>query len=123
MGWIVTTGLVIAAVIHLVPAAGVAGPQMLRRLYGLDAASADLLIMMRHRALLFLILGGFLLVAAFRPGWQAPAIVAGLISAASFIAFAWTAGGYSSSLERVVIADLIAVAALLAAGGALWAGR
>ncbi len=123
MSWVVSTGLVIAAIIHLIPAAGIAGPEMLRRLYGLDAAPPDLLIMMRHRALLFLILGGFLLIAAFRPGWQAPAIVAGLISAIGFIAFAWSTGGYSASLQRIVTADVIAVAALLVAGGVVWIGR
>jgi hypothetical protein len=113
---LVSLGLIIAAIIHLLPAAGMAGPAMLQRLYGLETASPDLLIMMQHRALLFLLLGLFLLIAAFRPAWQPAAIIAGLISACGFVVFAKMIGDYSPAIARVVMFDLVAVAALLVSG-------
>ena len=71
---------------------------------------------MRHRAVLFGLLGVFLLVAAFRPALRTLAIIAGFVSVTSFIAIAWSVGGYNDAVNRVVIADIIAIVALIAAG-------
>ena len=116
MNWLVSAGLVVAAVIHLLPVPGILGPDCLARLYGVAIADPDMTIMMRHRALLFGVLGLFMLAAAAKPEWQAPAAVAGLVSAAGFILLAWQVGGYSPAIARVVTADIVAVAALLISG-------
>ena len=116
MNWLVSAGLVVAAVIHLLPVPGILGPDWLARLYGVAIADPDMTIMMRHRALLFGVLGLFMLAAAAKPEWQAPAAVAGLVSAAGFILLAWQVGGYSPAIARVVTADIVAVAALLISG-------
>jgi hypothetical protein len=71
---------------------------------------------MRHRAVLFGLLGVFLLYAAFRPALRTLAIIAGFVSVTSFIAIAWSVGGYNDAVNRVVIADIIAIVALIAAG-------
>jgi len=107
--------LIIAAIIHLLPAVGVLGAERLTNLYGLPFQEPNLLIMMRHRAVLFGLLGLFLLYAAFNPGLQAAALIAGVISAASFLLLAWSVGGYNAALNRVVIADVVALACLLLA--------
>ena len=70
---------------------------------------------MRHRAILFGLLGLFLLYAAFQPALQSIAIVAGVISVVSFIAIAWSVGGYNDAIRKVVIADIIATVGLVAA--------
>jgi hypothetical protein len=85
--------LVIAGIIHVLPLAGVAGSERLAALYGLDFSDPNLAILMRHRAVLFGLLGFFLIYAAFRPSQQPMAFVAGLIS-------------------RVVTADVVAVVCL-----------
>jgi heme A synthase len=85
----------------------------------------NLEILMRHRAVLFGLLGGFMVLAAFRPAFQAVALVAGLASVLSFVWLAWLVGGYNALVGRVFVADLIALACLLIAliGLALSKGR
>lgn len=116
MNWLVSAGLVVAAVIHLLPVPGILGADWLARLYGVAITDPDMTIMMRHRALLFGVLGLLMLAASAKPEWQAPAVIAGLVSAAGFILLAWQVGGYSPAIARVVTADIVAVAALLVSG-------
>jgi hypothetical protein len=72
---------------------------------------------------LFGLLGAFLVYAAFRPGLQALALVAGFVSVVSFLAIAWSVGGYNAAIGRVVTADLVALACLIVASVALWSQR
>lgn len=102
-------------VIHLLPLSGVLGADRLTALYGLPFDDPNLQIMMRHRALLFGMLGAFLLAAAFKAEWRLPAIAAGFASTLSFLWLAWSTGGYNTAISRVVTADIIAVACLIAA--------
>ena len=104
--------LVVAGIIHLLPLAGIAGGEQLARLYGVQVADPSLLILLQHRAVLFGLLGAFLVAAAFLRAWQAPATAAGLVSAVSFLAIAWWVGDFNSSMHRVVTADLVAIACL-----------
>ena len=57
MSKLVTLLLLVAGVIHLLPLSGVLGAQRLAALYGLAFDEANLLLMMRHRAVLFGLLG------------------------------------------------------------------
>lgn len=111
-----TVLLIVPAVIHLLPVPGVLGQSRLDALYGLPFDDPNLLILMQHRAVLFGLLGVFLLIAAFRPELQVMAIAAGLISALSFIVIALASGGYNEAIQRVVVADVVAIACLVAAG-------
>ena len=111
--------LVIPAVIHLLPLAGVAGAARLSALYGIPVDDVNL----RHRAVLFGLLGIFLLIAAFRSAWQAPVIAAALVSATSFAIIAVTEPGYNEAIGRVFTADLVAIACLAAAAVILFIER
>jgi hypothetical protein len=106
--------LVVAAVIHLLPVAGLLGRDALRRLYGRSFEDPDLEIMMRHRAVLFGLLGALLLYAAAEPRVRGLAYGAGLVSAVSFLVLALSVGGYGEAMRRVVVADVVAVVALIA---------
>jgi hypothetical protein len=68
-------------------------------------------------------LGAFLVYAAFRPELQAIALVAGFVSVVSFLAIAWSVGGYNAAIGRVVTADLVALLCLIIAAVALWSQR
>lgn len=116
MQLLVTISLVIAAIIHLLPLSGVSSSHALTALYGISAEENNLQILMRHRAVLFGILGGLLLYGAFSPRAQSIAILAGLVSAGSFLWIAFAVGGYNAMLNRVVYADIIALFFLLVAG-------
>lgn len=118
MKLLVSLGLVIAGVIHLLPLGGVLGNEQLARLYGIPFTDTNLSILMRHRVVLFGLLGVFLVVAAFHPPFQLAAFVAGLVSVLSFIALATTAPGeYNAGIARVFKADLVALAGLLVGFG------
>ena len=72
---IVTGLLVLVSIIHLLPLSGVLGSERLEILYGTSFSEPNLEILMRHRAVLFGLLGLFLLFAAFRRSIQPIAIV------------------------------------------------
>lgn len=67
MSYLISAMLVVVAIIHLLPLPGVLGSERLAALYGLSFDELNLAILMRHRAVLFGLLGVFFLVAAFRP--------------------------------------------------------
>ncbi|MBZ9715987.1 hypothetical protein [Deinococcus multiflagellatus] len=83
--YIVSTMLLVVAFIYLLPLVGVLSSQQLIKLYGLSFTEPNLLVLMRHRAVLFGMLGVFLGYAAFVPKVQTIAFVAGLISVLSFL--------------------------------------
>lgn len=108
--------LAVVGVIHLLPLAGVLGAERLADLYAVELADPNLVVLMRHRAVLFGLLGVFLLLAAFRPDWRGPAFVAGGVSVVSFLWLAHDASPVNAALERVVLADWIALGCLLLGG-------
>ena len=110
---LVAIALVIVGAIHLVPIVGVFGADRIAALYGIDIGSADLEILMRHRAMLFGLLGAFFVYAVFRPAWRTAAFVAGFVSVLSFLALAFVVGDYGAPIRRVVIADVAALAFLV----------
>lgn len=112
---LVSALLIVVGVIHLLPVMGVLGAGRLATLYGIDVDEPNLEILMRHRAVLFGVLGAFLVYAAFVPALQWVAIAAGLVSVASFIGLAWAVGQYNAELGRVVLVDLVAIVALVVA--------
>lgn len=73
----------------------------------------NVIILMRHRAVLFGLLGLFMLFAAFRPALQAAAFVMGFVSVVSFLWLAFSAGGYNAEIGRDVVADIVALICLV----------
>lgn len=96
------------------------GVLQLGRLYGVAIDDPNLIIFMRHRAVLFGLLGVLLIAAAFRTELRLLAYVAGMVSAISFLAIAWSVGGYNGLTGRVVVADMVATACLRVAVGIDW---
>ncbi len=112
---LVAGGLVLAGIINLLPVVGMAGAAWLRSLYGLEIRSLDLEILLRHRAVLFGIVGGLLLLAAFRPGLRDVAVLVAGASMMSFIVIALLVGGYGPAIRKVVIVDIVGLLALVPA--------
>ena len=109
---LVSGALLVAGAIHIAPVVGVIGSDQLASLYGLDFSDPNLAILMRHRAILFGMLGVFLVAAAFRRSLQPAAFGAGLLSVLSFLLIAWATGGYNPFIGSIVLADLVALGAL-----------
>lgn len=108
-------GLVFAGVINLMPVTGVLGASWLKSLYGFDIAGADPEVLLRHRALLFGMLGVLLIGSVFRPGLRDVALVLAGFSMASFIIVALIVGDYGPAIRKIVIADVAGLLALVPA--------
>ena len=113
--YIITFLLIIIAIIHLLPISGFFSSERLSTLYGIEIASTELEILMRHRAILFGLLGAFLAYAAFISSLQPLAFIAAFVSIASFFYLAFKVREYNGAIRRVVIADVVAAVCLLAA--------
>lgn len=110
---LVTAALIVAGIIHLIPISGVLGADRLSALYGLPLTEPNLVILMRHRAVLFGLLGAFLVYAAFRPAQQPPAFIAGFVSVVSFLWITWSADGSNDAIARIVAGDIVALCSLV----------
>lgn len=109
MRYVVAVMLVIVAVIHLLPLSGVLGSERLTMLYGITFNEPNLEIVMRHRAVIFGLLGLFFLYAAFQPAVQLLAFVAAFVSVVSFLWLAWSVGNYNEQVGRVFAIDIVAL--------------
>jgi hypothetical protein len=115
---IVSAMLIVVAIIHLLPLSGVLSSERLTVLYGIAFDEPNVEILMRHRAVLFGLLGVFLLYAAFQPAVQLLAFVAGFVSVVSFLWLAWSVGNHNAHIGRVFAADVVALACLVVGCGA-----
>lgn len=105
--------LVLVGVINLLPVAGLVSDAKLTALYGVVLNDMNLSILMRHRALLFGLLGSLIIWSAFQPALRLAAIIGGLVSMLGFIGLAWYSGSYNELLARIVVADIIGSVLLL----------
>jgi len=115
MRYLVSAMLIVVGVIHLLPLTGVLGSERLDRLYGLSFGEPNIAILMRHRAVLFGLLGMLFFFAAFKPQFQILAFIAGFVSVASFLWLAWSVGGYNAQIARVFQVDIVALICLIVA--------
>jgi hypothetical protein len=118
MRYLISATLLVAGVIHLLPLSGMLGGKRLDRLYGLSFSEPNLAILMRHRAILFGLLGTLLVSAALVPTLQSVALIAGTVSAVSFLLLAKSIGSYNAQLKRVVATDEVAVLCLIVGSAA-----
>lgn len=117
---IITRILFLVGAINFYPVVGVLSAKMLSNLYLIDVQSNDPLILLKHRAVLFGLLGGFIIYSAFKPELQWLAIIMGLVSMLSFIVVAFLVGDFGAGIRKVIIADVIASGGLLIVLGLRW---
>ena len=123
MKYVLPGALVVAALVNLAPIVGVISTETLVALYGIRLESPDLIILMRHRAILFGLIGSFILLSVFRPVLRPLAITVALASMLSFIALAFLVGDYSQKIANLIVGDLVASVILLAALGITYVSK
>lgn len=123
MRHVVVVTLLLASLIHLAPVLGVLGSGRLVQAYGIASPEPNVEILLRHRAVLFGIVGVFMSYAAFVPAYRAAGIGVGLVSAASFLIIAYGVGGMNASMARIAAIDVVAVVLLVVGGVALILSR
>lgn len=119
---IAAVALLVAGFVHLLPLAGVLGGARLEALYGVAIPDATTLLLLRHRAVLFGLLGAALVVAAFRHAWHLAALAAALVSVVSFLALAGDGARLTPAVARVVQVDRVAAVVLAVGLAATLAG-
>jgi hypothetical protein len=110
----------VAGVINILPVVGAASGARLEALYGVTLESPDLILMLRHRAVLLAIVGSLLLAAAARPGLRTAAALAGIASMVSFLVLLAGEPAANDALRRVGAVDVAGVLALAAAAALDW---
>lgn len=111
----IAAALVISALIHFAPLPGLLGGAALQGFYGLPAIpdpATELLL--RHRAVMFALMGALLLVAIARPALRVAAVWLVLVSDIAF-AVLWLGGeGLPDPLRGVAMGDGVSIVALVA---------
>lgn len=117
-----TVLMLVAAAINLAPAAGAILPARMASVYGVALDDPNLQVLMRHRAVLFGLVGGLLAIAAFHPPLRMVGYGAGFVSMLSFLLIAWVVDGSGPQIQRVVVADVLGLSALSGAAAvhAFW---
>jgi hypothetical protein len=115
MGKLITFCLVVVGLINFAPVIGVISAHKLESTYSVALAGNDLAILMRHRALLFGILGAFILYSAFNPSYQSAAMIMGGASMVGFALLVIGVGGYNEAVGKVLFIDVLGILFLFAA--------
>ena len=112
---LVTACLLLVGLINFVPLLAIVSAAQIESVYAIQLQGTDITLLMRHRALLFGILGSFTIYAAFVPRYQVAAM---LMAGASMVGFALlllSTGGYNTALAKVLAIDYVGIAVLLLA--------
>ncbi|MGJ8669471.1 MAG: hypothetical protein ACSHXK_08290 [Oceanococcus sp.] len=115
MDILTTVLLLVAGLINFVPVFGVFGGRRLQAAYGLDIADSNLQILLRHRAVLFGLVGGFMLYAAYCVSYRPAAYAMGFISMLSYLWLCWQVGDANRALKKIAAVDAVGLVALVAA--------
>jgi hypothetical protein len=110
---IVSLILIAVGLLHVYPAIGVFGPGRLQALYDIGSSDPDTLLLLRHRAVLFALLGASMIAGGVHAPWRWPAMFAGLVSTLSFVLLAFPLSDNSAAVTRVFWSDVAASAALI----------
>ncbi len=107
--------LFIVGVINFLPVIGVLSIDRINQAYGLNVGDNNMAILLRHRALLFGLIGGFVFYSIFNPQYQNAAITLAAISMIGYLCFFWSVGGSNSELLKVAQIDIVGVVVLAVA--------
>lgn len=112
--WLPPTCLWLAALIHLLPLPGLLGAAQLQQLYGLGDLDPAGELLLRHRAWMFALFGGLLIVASHLRSLRPAAIGMTLLSDLGFLLLGMTSE-LTPALERVLYFDGLSITLLLVA--------
>jgi len=104
---LITCLLIAVGLINFIPIVGILSAEKLSQLYAISLKDPTLVLLMRHRALLFGIIGGFIIFAAFNQKYQPSAMLMGFISMLGFILLAWQMPDLNPAIQKIIYADVI----------------
>lgn len=107
--------LFLVGVINFLPIIGVLSLDKINQAYGLSVTDNNLQILLRHRALLFGLIGGFIFYSLFNPQYQYAAIVMAAISMLGYLVLSWSIGGSNPALIKIAQIDILGIVLLIIA--------
>lgn len=107
--------LLAASFIHLLPAIGMVSAARLTALYGVAPADVTTVLLLRHRAVMFAVLGIGFAASAFVPMLRVPAAVLALVTMLAFVALAGGGDAHGTAIRRVARVDVVVSALVVAA--------
>ena len=99
--------LFIVGVINFLPVVGVLSLNKVNQSYSLEIHDVNTQILLRHRAVLFGLVGGFIILSVFEPQYQVVAIVFALVSMLSFLIICKLVGNPNASLTKIAKIDIV----------------
>ncbi len=106
--------LFIAGLINLLPSLLAFFPGKISKSYGVEIPNANYELLLRHRAILFGIIGGLMIFSAIFKKHYELATTVGLISMTSIILLYFLIDkGINAELKKVMVVDIIATVILL----------
>lgn len=116
MEWVFRIALFITGIINIIPSVLAFLPDKIPTSYGIDKLDSNLELLLRHRAILFGIIGGCMIFSALSKRYYEISVIAGLVSMASFVVLYFLANKYiSPELRKVMLTDVAAIVILSAA--------
>ena len=107
--------VLVAAAIDTAPVLGAVSPERMSARYGVALEDPNLEILMRHRAVLFGIVGGLLFACIFHPPLRLAAYATNFTSMAAFVVVTLLVGDYSAEIRSILLVDLVGLASLASA--------
>jgi hypothetical protein len=107
--------LLVAALLHLAPAAGLAGDRVMSLLYGAAFQQVNQQIIMFHQAALNALLAAILIYGALRREARPLALIAGIVSLLAFVGAAVVYRNYNAPIDKLVPAAFGGLICLLVA--------
>lgn len=106
--------LFIAGVINFIPSALAVVPGKISIAYGIQIPDSNYELLLRHRAILFGIVGGMMIYSALTKKYYSVSVVMGLVSMISFLILSQLiSGDINPELQKVKTIDIIGIVILL----------
>ena len=105
--------LFIAGGINILPSILGFWPKKISESYGIEIPNVDFELLLRHRAVLFGIVGGLMIYSAITKKYYSISVAVGLISMISFVILYFLINGINTELQNVMKIDLVGIAVLI----------
>ncbi len=105
--------LLIAGIINILPSFITFLPDKIRDSYGIDIIDSNYELLLRHRAVLFAIVGGIMIYAAITKNNYSLALITGMVSMCSFILLYFLVDGpINEELRKIMLIDIAGIVIL-----------
>ena len=105
--------LFIAGIINFIPSLIAFWPDKISKSYGIEIPDSNFELLLRHRAILFGIVGGLMIFSVFSKKYYDLSVILGLISMVSFLILYFSIDGINKELAIVMKLDAFAIVILI----------